>query len=175
VAKGLTNCYGVVGRAEVIPTGDHDFTIIRDFAHTPEELKNIVEAMREFKKGRLITLFGCAGNRDRTKRPMMAESVAEGSDLVLLTSDNPRDEDPLQIINDAKPGLDKYDTPYKIIPDRYTAIYWAIDNLRSGDLLLLAGKGHEDYQVLRDETIYFDEKVFVEEILKEDRKLEDIF
>ncbi|MEG1943631.1 MAG: UDP-N-acetylmuramoyl-L-alanyl-D-glutamate--2,6-diaminopimelate ligase, partial [Angelakisella sp.] len=167
-ASGLAECYGVTGRAEVIPTPNRDFTIIRDYAHTPDGLEKIIGALRPFIKGRLVTLFGCAGNRDRTKRPMMAEYVAAGSDFVILTSDNPRDEDPMQIINDAKPGLDSHKTPYKIIPDRYTAILWAIDNLQTGDLLLLAGKGHEDYQVLHDETIYFDEKALVEKILSED-------
>lgn len=103
----------------------------------------------------------------------MAEYVAKGSDFVILTSDNPRDEDIMQIINDAKPGLDCYDTPYKIIPDRYTAILWAIDHLQSGDLLLLAGKGHEDYQVLHDETIYFDERVLVEQFLQSDKTLKE--
>lgn len=166
-AGGLSACYGVTGRAEVIPTG-RDFTIIRDYAHTPDGLEKILAALRQFTTGRLVTLFGCAGNRDRTKRPMMADYVAAGSDLVILTSDNPRDEDPLQIISDAKPGLDQHTTPYKIIPDRYTAILWAIDNMQPGDLLLLAGKGHEDYQVLHDETIYFDEKVLVEQFLKEE-------
>lgn len=166
-ASGLSACYGVTGRAEVIPTGERSFTIIRDYAHTPDGLEKILGALRPFTKGRLVTLFGCAGNRDRTKRHLMAEYVAQGSDLVILTSDNPRDEDPLQIINDAKPGLDRYSTPYKIIPDRYTAILWAIDNLQPDDLLLLAGKGHEDYQVLHDETIYFDERVLVEQILSE--------
>ncbi|MEG0853813.1 MAG: UDP-N-acetylmuramoyl-L-alanyl-D-glutamate--2,6-diaminopimelate ligase [Angelakisella sp.] len=167
-ANGLSTCYGVTGRAEVIPTG-RDFTIIRDYAHTPDGLEKIIGALRQFTTGRLVTLFGCAGNRDRTKRHLMADCVAAGSDLVILTSDNPRDEDPLQIINDAKPGLDRHKTPYKIIPDRYTAILWAIDNMQPGDLLLLAGKGHEDYQVLHDETIYFDERVLVEQILADDK------
>ena len=161
---GIKNCYGVTGRAEVISTCE-DFTIIRDFAHAPEALKKILESMRKFTKGRLITLFGCAGNRDRAKRKIMARNVAQNSDLVILTSDNPRDEDEMQIINDAKVGFEGIDTPYKIIPDRYTAIVWAVNNLEKGDLLLLAGKGHEDYQVLHDETIYFDEKVIVEELL----------
>ncbi len=166
---GIKHCYGVTGRAEVIPT-NADYTIIRDFAHAPEALKKILAGMRKFTKGRLITLFGCAGNRDRTKRKIMAENVAKGSDLVILTSDNPRDEDELQIINDAKVGFEGIDTPYKIIPDRYTAIMWAIDNIKSGDLLLLAGKGHEDYQVLHDETIYFDERVIVEELLQKKKE-----
>ena len=171
----IARCCGVTGRAEVIPTGDRNFTIIRDYAHAPDSLEKITLALGEFAKGRIVILFGCAGNRDRTKRAEMGEAAAKHSDFVILTSDNPRDEDQLQIINDCKPGLDKGKVPYKIIPDRYTAILWAIDNLEDGDLLILAGKGHEDYQVLHDETIYFDEKVLVEEILRQDEELKNSF
>lgn len=165
IAYGLRECPGVAGRAEII-SADVDYTIIRDYAHTPDGLEKIISALREYATGRIVTLFGCAGNRDRTKRPKMAEMAAKYSDFVILTSDNPRDEDPLQIIGDVKPGLDQFSTPYRIIPDRYQAIIWALDNARPGDILLLAGKGHEDYQVLHDETIYFDEKVLVQELLQ---------
>ncbi|MEG1874427.1 MAG: UDP-N-acetylmuramoyl-L-alanyl-D-glutamate--2,6-diaminopimelate ligase [Angelakisella sp.] len=165
VAAGLSACKGVIGRAEVLPNGGRDFTIIRDFAHGPDSLEKTLTVLKPFVKGRLVTLFGCAGNRDRTKRPYMGACVAANSDFVILTSDNPRDEDPMQIIEDTKPGLDQYKTPYRIIPDRYTAIVWAIDNLQPGDMLLLAGKGHEDYQVLHDETIYLDERLVVEQLL----------
>ncbi len=166
VAKGLASCTGVTGRAEVIPTG-RNFTVIRDYAHTPDGLEKITSTLREFATGRIMTLFGCAGNRDRTKRPDMVRCAARYSDFIVLTSDNPRDEDPIQIIEDAKPGFDKCDTPYIIIPDRYTALLWALEHIQPGDILLLAGKGHEDYQVLHDETIYFDEKVLVEQLLAE--------
>ncbi len=165
VADGLAKCPGVTGRAEVIHA-NVDFTIIRDYAHTPDGLEKMISALKEYATGKVVTLFGCAGNRDRTKRIHMAEMAAKYSDFVILTSDNPRDEDPMQIINDAKPGLDEYKTPYRIIPDRYAAIAWALDNTASGDILLLAGKGHEDYQVLHDETIYFDEKVVIQELLE---------
>ena len=165
IARGLRECPGVAGRAEIIPA-NVNYTIIRDYAHTPDGLEKIITALQEYATGRVVTLFGCAGNRDRTKRTHMAEMAAKYSDFVILTSDNPRDEDPIQIINDAKPGLDQFDTPYRIIPDRYQAIVWALDNAQPGDILLLAGKGHEDYQVLHDETIYFDEKVVVQELLK---------
>ena len=118
-----------------------------------------------------MTLFGCAGNRDRTKRKIMADIVASLSDFVILTSDNPRDEDEMQIIGDAMPGLDAHpDTPHEIIPDRYKAIEWALDNCRPDDILILAGKGHEDYQVLHGETICFDEKKIVAEILERKRQ-----
>ena len=166
IAKGLAACPGVPGRAEVIPT-DTGYTVIRDFAHAAEELEQIITTLRPYKgAGRMITLFGCAGDRDRTKREKMGEVAAQYSDLVILTSDNPRSEDEGQIIRDTKPGLDKFKTPYRIIPDRYEAIAWALENAREGDILLLAGKGHEDYQVLADETICFDEKALVQQLLE---------
>lgn len=165
VAQGLNTCQGVVGRIEVLPT-DTDYTVIRDYAHSPDGLEKIITTMRKFAQGRVVTLFGCAGNRDRGKRRIMAEIVARLSDFVILTSDNPRDEDELQIIQDAMPGIKEHpDTPYQVIPDRYTAIEWGLTHAQSGDILILAGKGHEDYQVLRGETICFDEKKVVAEIL----------
>lgn len=167
IAEGLAACPGVPGRAEVIPA-PADYTIIRDFAHAPEELEQIISTLRAYKgKGRLITLFGCPGDRDRTKRAAMGEAVAKGSDLAILTSDNPRTEDEGQIIRDTIPGLEKYDTPYEVIPDRYEAIAWALEHAKKDDILLLAGKGHEDYQVLKEETVFFDEKVLVQQLLKE--------
>lgn len=167
IARGLAACPGVPGRAEVIPV-PVDYTIIRDFAHAPEELEQIIATLAPFKgKGRLITLFGCAGDRDRTKRAAMGEAVAKGSDLAVLTSDNPRTEDERQIIDDTLPGLERYDTPYEVIPDRYEAIAWALDHAKKDDILLLAGKGHEDYQVLKEETVFFDEKVLVQQLLAE--------
>jgi len=170
IAKGLAACPGVPGRAEVIPA-PVDYTIIRDFAHAPEELEQIITTLRPYKwTGRLITLFGCAGDRDRTKRAAMGEIVAKYSDLAILTSDNPRTEDEGQIIDDTLPGLKRYDTPCEVIPDRYQAIVWALEQARKDDILLLAGKGHEDYQVLREETIFFDEKVLVQQILEEKAK-----
>lgn len=172
IAKGLAACPGVPGRAEIIPA-PVDYTIIRDFAHAPEELEQIITTLRPYKgAGRLITLFGCAGDRDRTKRAAMGEIVAKYSDLAILTSDNPRTEDEGQIIDDTLPGLAKYDTPYEVIPDRYQAIRWALDHAGKDDILLLAGKGHEDYQVLREETIFFDEKVLVQQLLAEKEKEE---
>lgn len=165
VAAGLNSCEGVVGRVEVLPT-DTDYTVIRDYAHSPDGLEKIITTMRKFAKGRVVTLFGCAGNRDRSKRKIMADIVAGLSDFVILTSDNPRDEDEMQIIRDAMPGLEAHPkTPYKVIPDRYEAISWALDHAQPQDVLILAGKGHEDYQVLHGETICFDEKKIVAELL----------
>lgn len=166
VAQGLEKCHGVVGRIEVLPTGT-DYTVIRDYAHSPDGLEKIITTMRKFARGRVVTLFGCAGNRDRGKRRIMAEIVARLADFVILTSDNPRDEDEMQIINDAIPGLDEHPgTPRKIIADRYEAIKWALDNSQKDDVLILAGKGHEDYQVLHGQTICFDEKQIVKELLE---------
>ena len=167
IAKGLAACPGVPGRAEIIPA-PVDYTIIRDFAHAPEELEQIIATLAPYKgKGRLITLFGCAGERDRTKRAAMGEAVAKKSDLAILTSDNPRGENEGQIIRDTLPGLARYDTPYEVIPDRYEAIAWALNHAEKDDILLLAGKGHEDYQVLKEETVFFDEKVLVQQLLAE--------
>ncbi len=166
VTEGLTSCSGVTGRTEVLGTFG-DVTIMRDYAHTPDGLEKVLTAIREFAKGRIVTLFGCAGNRDRTKRPHMAKAAAALSDFVILTSDNPRDEDAQRIIDDAMPGLVDSGKPYIAIVDRFDAIQWALAHSEPGDILLLAGKGHEDYQVLAGETRYFDEKVIVERLLKE--------
>lgn len=164
ISKGLAACPGVVGRMEIIPTG-RDFTVIRDYAHSPDGLEKVITAVKSFAPGRVVVLFGCAGNRDRSKRPKMVATVAKLADFFILTSDNPRDEDPNQIIEDAKKGLEGYRTPYKIEVDRYTAIEWALANARKDDIIILAGKGHEDYQVLSYGTIHFDEKEIVLDLL----------
>ncbi|WP_040196555.1 UDP-N-acetylmuramoyl-L-alanyl-D-glutamate--2,6-diaminopimelate ligase [Candidatus Soleaferrea massiliensis] len=171
VAAGLCSCEGVRGRTEVLPTNT-DYTVICDYAHSPDGLLKVITTFRQFAKGRVVTLFGCAGNRDRTKRAKMADIVAENSDFVILTSDNPRDEDPMQIIGDAMPGLEKHKTPCKILPDRFEAIEWALENSRKDDILILAGKGHEDYQVLNYGTIYFDEHRIVLDLLNRMRQKE---
>lgn len=164
ILNSLRKFNGVKGRAEILPTNT-DFTIIRDYAHGPDGIEKILDAINEFATGRVVILFGCAGNRDRSKRKIMADIAAKKSDFVILTSDNPRHEDPNSIINDAKPGLEINNTPYKIIVDRYEAIEWALENSQKNDILILAGKGHEDYQVLDFGTIYFDEYQIVLEIL----------
>lgn len=165
----LNTCEGVRGRVEIIPTG-RDFTVIRDFAHGPDALEKVLDSVRECAKGRVVTLFGCAGNRDRTKRPKMARVVAERSDFVILTSDNPRNEPLSEIEEDTLPALKESGVPYYYEPDRFKAIKWALEHSQSGDLLLLAGKGHEDYQVLDFGTVYFDEKVIVQNFLKDMNK-----
>lgn len=166
VSEALANCPGVLGRIEVLPC-DRGYTIIRDYAHSPDGLEKIITTMRQFAAGRVVTLFGCAGNRDRGKRRMMSEIVTRLSDYVILTSDNPREEDEMQIINDAIPGVEEHpETPCKIIPDRYEAIKWALEVAQPNDILILAGKGHEDYQVLKDGTVCFDERKIVAELLE---------
>lgn len=163
ILQGLQSCAGVLGRTELIKTG-LPFTVIRDYAHDPDGLQKILSTVREFAAGRVVTLFGCPGERDRTKREGMGRVVAQNSDLAILTSDNPRSEDERQIIEDTLPGFTGGKTPPKVIADRYQAIRWAMENCRQGDILLLLGKGHEDYQVLKFGTVYFDERYIVQEI-----------
>ena len=165
IAYGLDNCKGVKGRAEVIPTG-LGFTVICDYAHSPDGLEKIITAMKDLAKGRVVTLFGCAGNRDAAKRPIMGKIVGSLSDFVVLTSDNPRSEDPQTIIDQTLEGVIETGTPYKVFPDRYQAIKWALENSQKNDILILAGKGHEDYQVLAHGTIAFDEHKIVNELLE---------
>lgn len=166
VVEALTAAKTVKGRAEVVPT-DRDFTVVIDFAHTPDGLENICQTLNACKVGRLVTLFGCGGDRDRTKRPKMGRVAAELSDFLIVTSDNPRTEDPEAIIGDILAGLTETDTPYVVIPNRKEAIYWAVQHAQAGDTVLLAGKGHELYQILGSQTIHFDEREIVADALKE--------
>lgn len=164
ITKSLNSNKGVKGRSEVIPTG-RDFTVICDYAHTPDGLLNILPSMKKFTKGRLITLFGCGGDRDASKRPLMGEAAAENSDYLIVTSDNPRSEQPLAIIEDILKGVKKHGTEYEVVCDRKKAIFRAVEMAEPGDVIVLAGKGHEDYQVLNDKTIHFDEREIVAEAL----------
>ena len=164
VAEALSAAPGVKGRAEVVPTG-RDFTVVIDFAHTPDGLENICRTLKECCPGRLITVFGCGGDRDRGKRPQMGAIAARLSDHVVVTSDNPRTEDPDAIIAEILTGLDGTDTPYRAIENRIEAIGWAIRNAAPGDTVLLAGKGHETYQILKNETIRLDEREVVAQAL----------
>lgn len=160
VVSSLSLADGVKGRAEVVPTG-RDFTVIIDYAHTPDGLKNILSTINACKSGRLVTLFGCGGDRDSTKRPIMGEVAARMSDFVIVTSDNPRSEDPQKIIEDIVEGMKYIDTPYKVVENRAQAIQYAVSNAQKGDIIVLAGKGHETYQVLSSGTIHFDEREVV--------------
>ncbi len=165
-ALAIAELPGVKGRAEVVPT-NRDFTVIIDYAHTPDGLKNILTTFKECKKNRLISLFGCGGDRDKTKRPKMGSIGARYSDFVIITSDNPRSEDPKAIIDDILVGLDGTPTPYKVVENRIDAIKYAVNIALPGDIIVLAGKGHETYQILKDETIHLDEREIVAEALKE--------
>jgi len=165
-AAVMQTCNGVKGRAEVVPTG-RDFTVLIDYAHTPDALGNIIRTVRGFAKGRVITLFGCGGNRDSKKRPLMGEIAAKHSDYIVVTSDNPRTEEPGAIINDILDGLKNTKTPYQVIENRREAICWALENALPGDVLILAGKGHETYQDFGKDKTHFDEREVVAEYFGE--------
>ncbi|MEJ7609342.1 MAG: cyanophycin synthetase [Bryobacteraceae bacterium] len=137
-----------------------------DYAHTDDALRNTIAVARAMKPDRIITLFGCGGDRDRSKRPLMGMAAAEASDFVVLTSDNPRSEDPLAIMNDAVVGLRRFDTPHLVEPDRERAIRKALTEAHSNDIVILAGKGHETYQILKDRTIAFDDREVARGVLR---------
>lgn len=164
--RALLTAKGVKGRAEVVPT-DTDYTVLIDYAHTPDGLENILSTVNEFKKAHVITLFGCGGDRDRTKRPLMGEMAARLSDFVVVTSDNPRTEDPEAILDDIMPGVLKTDCPYVRIASRREAIAYALEHARTDDIIVLAGKGHETYQILNTGKIHFDEREVVKALLTE--------
>ncbi len=157
---------GVKGRCEVIPTG-RDFTVICDYAHTPDAVENVLRSVKEYTEGRLICLFGCGGNRDAAKRPKMAAAAAKYADRLIVTSDNPRNEEPEAIIKDILVGLEGTEIPYDVVVDRREAIYHGLQIAEKGDIIVLAGKGHEDYQILAGmKHIHFDEREVVAEGLK---------
>ena len=165
--KVLGKIKGVRGRAEIIPTG-RDFTVICDYAHTPDALVNVLSAIKNSASGKVKCLFGCGGNRDKSKRPLMASAAADNADFLIVTSDNPRNEDPDEIIKDILVGLKDKKTPYITITDRREAIHWAVKNAGKDDIIVLAGKGHEDYQILAGgKKIHFDEREVVAEALEE--------
>ncbi len=166
IAKGLSEMKGVSGRAEVLPLGK-PYTVMIDYAHTPDGLENILKSIRGFAKGRVVTLFGCGGDRDRTKRPIMGEMAGKLSDFCIVTSDNPRSEDPAAIVREVEAGVKQTDCPYTVIVNRRDAIFYALQHALPEDVILLAGKGHETYQILADGTIHFDEREVVAECLKE--------
>ena len=165
IARGIAKCTAVPGRFERVQEGQ-PFLVIVDYAHTDDALKNAIRAARGMTKQRVITLFGCGGDRDRSKRPLMGMAAAAKSDFVVLTSDNPRSEDPLAIMNDALVGIRRSDTPHIVEPDRERAIRRAIEQAGPGDVVLLAGKGHETYQVLKDKVIEFDDREIARRVLR---------
>ncbi len=164
MAGSVAACRAVPGRFEPVDQGQ-SFLVAVDYAHTDDALRNAIQTARSLAKGKVITLFGCGGDRDRTKRPLMGMAAAELSDFVVLTSDNPRSEDPLAIMNDAMVGLRRFDTRHVAEPDRGKAIQLAIQEAQPGDVVLLAGKGHETYQILKDRTIHFDDRETAREVL----------
>ncbi|MDO4990675.1 MAG: UDP-N-acetylmuramoyl-L-alanyl-D-glutamate--2,6-diaminopimelate ligase [Eubacteriales bacterium] len=164
-AEGLGSAKGVKGRMESVPT-DGDYSILIDYSHKPDALEKALKTLRPVTKGRLTVLFGCGGDRDRVKRPIMGAIAAQNADLVIVTSDNPRTEEPMAIINEILPGLKKGRAASKVICDRIEAICWAIDNAGKGDVILLAGKGHEDYQIIGHEKHHMDEREIVAEHLQ---------
>lgn len=166
VKAGLKNLAHVKGRAESIHNEKKGYTVMIDYAHTPDGLINILSSVRGFVKGRLITLFGCGGDRDRTKRPIMGAAACKYSDFVIVTSDNPRTEKPSAIIEDIMPGVKDAGCEYIVIENRREAIEYALNIAEKDDIIVLAGKGHETYQEINGVKYDFDEKVIVEELLE---------
>src|SRR5579859_4568307 len=171
IAKGIAALARVPGRFERVDC-KQPFTVVVDYAHTDDALRNLTSLAREFvqtagQRGRVITVFGCGGDRDRAKRPLMGEAAGRGSDFVVLTSDNPRSEDPLAIINDAMVGLQRSGTPYKTEPDRKAAIALAVGEANPGDIVLIAGKGHEKVQITREGSIPFDDVEVGRQVLRD--------
>jgi len=165
-AEVLRSTAHVKGRVEVVPT-DGDYTILIDYAHTPDALENVLNAVRGFAKGRVIALFGCGGDRDKTKRPIMGAIAARLADAVIVTSDNPRTENPSAIIADIVDGMIGTETPYVVVESRIEAIHFAMDNAQSGDVIVLAGKGHETYQIIGRDKHHLDEREVVADYIKE--------
>ncbi|MEG1720213.1 MAG: UDP-N-acetylmuramoyl-L-alanyl-D-glutamate--2,6-diaminopimelate ligase, partial [Pseudoflavonifractor sp.] len=157
IANALAGAKGVKGRLEVLPV-PAEFTVMVDYAHTPDALENILTTLRDFTPGRVLCLFGCGGDRDRSKRALMGGIALDLSDFVVITSDNPRTEPPEDIIADILTGLGESETPYRVIPDRRAAIRFALTQAKPGDTLLLAGKGHETYQEIAGLQQPFDER-----------------
>ncbi|MBZ5574508.1 MAG: UDP-N-acetylmuramoyl-L-alanyl-D-glutamate--2,6-diaminopimelate ligase [Acidobacteriia bacterium] len=171
IARGVEQLSRVPGRFERVDC-EQPFTVVVDYAHTDDALRNLTSLAREFVKragnnGRVITVFGCGGDRDRAKRPLMGEAAGRGSDFVVLTSDNPRSEDPLAIINDAMVGLQRSGTRYTTEPDRRAAIALAVREAGPGDIVLIAGKGHEKVQITREGPIPFDDVQMAQQILRD--------
>ena len=164
VVSAFSSVKGIKGRIEVVPT-DTDYTVIIDYAHSPDGIINILRSVKEFAEGRVIIVFGCGGDRDATKRPKMAAAAASLADYVVLTSDNPRTEEPEKIVADAAVGLEGSDVARKIIVNRTQAIRFAMNEAKAGDVIVLAGKGHETYQIIGKTKHHYDEREIVKGIL----------
>lgn len=166
ISKSAEQIKKVKGRAEKVPV-PKNFTVIIDYAHTPDGLENILNCIKGFAQGRIITVFGCGGDRDKSKRAEMGRIAGEMSNIAIVTSDNPRTENPLLIINDILGGMEKTKSKLAIIENRRQAIEFALSKARKGDVVLLAGKGHETYQIIGTEKIPFDEREIIKEYFKE--------
>lgn len=166
ISKSAEQIKKVRGRAEKVPV-PKNFTVIIDYAHTPDGLENILNCIKGFAQGRIITVFGCGGDRDKSKRAEMGRIAGEMSNIAIVTSDNPRTENPLLIINDILGGMEKTKSKLAIIENRRQAIEFALSKARKGDVVLLAGKGHETYQIIGTEKIPFDEREIIKEYFKE--------
>jgi UDP-N-acetylmuramoyl-L-alanyl-D-glutamate--2,6-diaminopimelate ligase len=164
----LKTANGVKGRVEVVPTPG-DFTILIDYAHTPDALSNVLKSIKEVAPARVVALFGCGGDRDKTKRPVMGDIGVSLSDFAIITSDNPRTEEPSAIIADIVSGVKEPKSKYTVIEDRVQAIHYAIDKHHPNDVIILAGKGHETYQIIGREKRHMDEREIVADYLKEQR------
>ncbi|MBI6545990.1 MAG: UDP-N-acetylmuramoyl-L-alanyl-D-glutamate--2,6-diaminopimelate ligase [Cyanobacteria bacterium NC_groundwater_1444_Ag_S-0.65um_54_12] len=164
VLAALEHIPGIPGRIERVTPANYPFTVLVDYAHTPDGLENVLKTIRDFTTGRLICVFGCGGDRDRTKRPMMGDIASQWADVVCLTSDNPRSEDPQTIIADISAGIAGN---YHAIVDRSEAINWAIRQAKPGDTIILAGKGHETYQLIAERKIAFDDREVARLVLRE--------
>jgi UDP-N-acetylmuramoyl-L-alanyl-D-glutamate--2,6-diaminopimelate ligase len=164
IQRALEKCTGAPGRFERVPHRG-DFAVVVDYAHSDDALLNVLRTAKDVTRGKIITVFGCGGDRDRSKRAPMGEAAGSLSDVVILTSDNPRTEDPQQILADAEAGIKQTGKPYRKIADRREAIHEAIAEARTDDLVLIAGKGHEDYQILGREVFHFDDKEVAREAL----------
>ena len=156
----------VKGRVEVVPTPGKDYTVLIDYAHSPDSLENVLTTVKGFAKGRTVALFGCGGDRDKAKRPKMGRIAAETADFVVVTTDNPRTERPADIIADILPGLEGTRTPYQVVEDRVEAIRFCLDHAQAGDVIVLCGKGHETYQEVGHEKRHMDEREIVADYLR---------
>lgn len=171
ISRGIARVSPIPGRFEQLDEGQ-DFTVIVDYAHTDDALKNLLESVREVAKGRVITVFGCGGDRDPSKRPLMGAHAVKLSDIAMVTSDNPRTEDPLQIIREIEVGIESVGVrkgAHLVIPDRKEAIKKAIEEARPGDTVLIAGKGHERYQIIGDKVIPFDDREVARQFISKKR------
>ena len=164
IKSALENFKSVPGRFERI-FADVPFEVIVDYAHTPDGVKNVLETAAQIAKGKIITVFGCGGDRDHSKRPIMGKLAAQFSDIVIATSDNPRTEDPEKILDDIERGIG--DKIHERIIDRRAAIFKAIELAKAGDVVLILGKGHETYQILKDKTIHFDDREIAQEAIRQ--------